>query len=275
MKSFFGQAFTWFVGVVEDVNDPLKMGRARVRCMGYHSEDKGQIPTDLLPWAQPINGVDSPSVSGLGKNSTFVNGSWVVGFFMDGERAQEPMILGTIAGAPDSYSDTTKGFNDPDGVYPKYIKESDINRLARGTQTKTHTPDTTIGEPDDPYSAQYPHNSVMETRSGHVKEYDDTPDHERIRELHKSGTFYEVHPNGDLVTHVVRKRYAVVASDDALHVKGDVKIIVDGDATINIGGTVNMTAPSGDIVVDGISLVNHTHTDTAGLAAGTTSKPNK
>ena len=28
----------------------------------------------------------------------------------------------------------------------------------------------------------------METESGHVKEYDDTPGYERIHERHKSGT---------------------------------------------------------------------------------------
>ena len=31
----------------------------------------------------------------------------------------------------------------------------------------------------------------METESGHVKEYDDTPSAERITERHKSGTHYE------------------------------------------------------------------------------------
>ena len=32
-------SFEWFFGVVEDRNDPLQLGRVRVRAMGYHSGD--------------------------------------------------------------------------------------------------------------------------------------------------------------------------------------------------------------------------------------------
>ena len=42
--------FTWFVGVVEDRNDPDQLGRVRVRCVGLHTEDRTQLPTDDLPW---------------------------------------------------------------------------------------------------------------------------------------------------------------------------------------------------------------------------------
>ena len=31
--------FVWFTGVVEDRNDPAKLGRVRVRCLGFHTED--------------------------------------------------------------------------------------------------------------------------------------------------------------------------------------------------------------------------------------------
>ena len=31
--------FIWFVGVVEDRNDPDQLGRVRVRCLGFHTED--------------------------------------------------------------------------------------------------------------------------------------------------------------------------------------------------------------------------------------------
>ena len=32
--------FVWFTGVVEDRYDPDKLGRVRVRCLGYHTENK-------------------------------------------------------------------------------------------------------------------------------------------------------------------------------------------------------------------------------------------
>jgi hypothetical protein len=244
MKNFIGKGdFTWFVGVVEDINDPIQLGRVRVRCFGYHTEDKGQIPTESLPWAIPVNPVTGASVSGLGDSPTgMMQGSWVIGFFMDGDRGQELAVLGTIASIPSEILDYNKGFTDPEKEFPRYVDESDVNKLARGEQTKVHTPDSIIGEPNDPYAAEYPHNHVMETRSGHVKEFDDTPSHERIREYHKSGTFYEVHPDGSIVTHVVKDGYRVVAGNDSIHVKGNVKLVIDGNLDIDIGGTCDITS---------------------------------
>jgi len=237
-RKFIGRdGFTWFIGVVEDRDDPVQLGRVRVRCFGWHSENIDQIPTDSLPWAQVMNGIQSASVNGLGFSPTgIVEGTWVVGFFVDGERAQEPIVMGTLPGIPSELPNTDIGFNDPNGVYPKFVGESDVNKLARGVQSKPHTPDSTIGEPDDPYAAEYPKNHVMETESGHTKEYDDTPNHERIREMHKSGTFYEVHPDGSIVTHVVKDGYRVVANNDSVHIKGNVTIYIEKNATMNIGG---------------------------------------
>lgn len=242
MRDFIGKnEFCWWVGVVEDINDPIQLGRVRVRCFGYHTDDKGAIPTDQLPWAIPVNPVTGASTSGVGETPTgMVQGSWVIGFFIDGSRAQEPAILGTLTSIPKNTAEPSMGFYDPDGEFPRYVDESDVNRLARGTQTKSYTPDSTINEPADPYNAQYPYNHVRETTSGHVKEYDDTPNAERIREHHKSGTFYQVHPNGDVSTHVVNDRYTVIVNDESVHVKGDVKIYVDGDYLLDVTGNVRI-----------------------------------
>jgi hypothetical protein len=77
------------------------------------------LPTKDLPWAQPIQDITSAAISGIGKSATgIVEGTWVVGFFADGEEAQRPIVMGTLAGIPTSLPDTTKGFNDPFGVYP-------------------------------------------------------------------------------------------------------------------------------------------------------------
>jgi len=107
--------FVWFVGVVEDRNDPLKIGRVRVRCLGYHTEDLTQIPTTDLPWAHVMHPVTDPSMQGLGHSpSWLVPGTWVVGFFRDNEK-QQPLILGSLPGIPENSADPTKGFNDPHG----------------------------------------------------------------------------------------------------------------------------------------------------------------
>ena len=49
--------FVWFLGVVEDRNDPIQLGRVRVRCFGFHTDDKDKIPTNMLPWAVPMQGI--------------------------------------------------------------------------------------------------------------------------------------------------------------------------------------------------------------------------
>jgi len=134
MKNFMGKdGFQWFVGVVEDRQDPKHLGRVRVRCLGYHTEDLIKLPTIDLPWAHPMNPITSATVSGIGQTPLgVVEGTWVVGFFTDGPDAQMPMIMGTLPGVPATLptKDATTGFQDYiNGNYPKYT-ETDVNRLA-------------------------------------------------------------------------------------------------------------------------------------------------
>lgn len=99
---------TWFTGVVEDRNDPEKLGRCRVRIFGYHIEDTNLLPTNELPWALPMQPITSAATSGIGSSPVgIVTGSWVVGFFLDGKDAQQPVIMGTIAGKPITNQETT------------------------------------------------------------------------------------------------------------------------------------------------------------------------
>jgi len=133
MKNFMGKdGFTWFVGVVEDRQDPKTLGRVRVRCLGYHTEDIVKLPTADLPWAHPMNPITSATVSGVGQTPLgVVEGTWVVGFFTDIDK-QMPMIMGTLPGVPSTLptKDSVKGFQDyANANYPKY-KETDVNRLA-------------------------------------------------------------------------------------------------------------------------------------------------
>ena len=130
--------FTWWTGVVEDRVDPLKLGRCRVRILGYHSDkkDNDHIPTNTLPWATPSQPITSGAMNGIGTTPTGpVEGTWVFGFFRDGKNAQDPVMIGTFGGIPEAGPDPTLGFNDPKGIYPQslYLNEPDTNRLARGS----------------------------------------------------------------------------------------------------------------------------------------------
>lgn len=91
-----------YTGVVENRLDPLKLGRCQVRIVGLHTEDKTKLPTDDLPWAYPMQPITSAAINGLGWTPTGpVNGTWVVIMFRD-EDQQQPIMLGTIGGIPQS-----------------------------------------------------------------------------------------------------------------------------------------------------------------------------
>jgi hypothetical protein len=93
-NDFYGKKpFVWWTGVVEDVKDPLNLGSVRVRIIGLHSQDKTQIPTINLPWAQ----VSKPTTGAM-TTSGPREGDWVFGFFQDSEQAQIPVVLGVFPG---------------------------------------------------------------------------------------------------------------------------------------------------------------------------------
>ena len=97
-RIFNKDGFNWWIGVVEDRMDPEKMGRCRVRIYGYHTDSKLILPTKDLPWATPIQPITSAAISGIGSSPLGpVEGTWVIGFFLDGEDMQQPAIFGTIA----------------------------------------------------------------------------------------------------------------------------------------------------------------------------------
>ena len=97
-RIFNKDGFNWWIGVVEDRMDPEKMGRCRVRIYGYHTDSKLILPTKDLPWATPIQPITSAAISGIGSSPLGpVDGTWVIGFFLDGEDMQQPAIFGTIA----------------------------------------------------------------------------------------------------------------------------------------------------------------------------------
>ena len=145
MKNFMGtDGFQWFIGVVEDRMDPKRLGRLRVRCLGHHTEDKEKLKTEDLPWAHPMNPITSATVSGIGQTPLgAVEGTWVIGFFTDGPSAQQPVIIGTLPGVPRDLPNpgNNKGFQDPNGLYPRGAGESDVNRLA--INETVQVPDTT------------------------------------------------------------------------------------------------------------------------------------
>lgn len=139
--------FNWFIGVIEDRQDPEHCGRVRVRCLGHHTDDTALIPTADLPWAHVMMPVTAGANSGIGFSPHFLlEGTWVIGFFRD-PAMQEPVVMGalpgrnnsvttdfTIASSSEAGGQSKKGgFKDPAGKYPLelYINSVDTNLLAQ------------------------------------------------------------------------------------------------------------------------------------------------
>ncbi len=295
---FMGQdGFTWFIGVVEDRQDPKKAGRVRVRCLGYHDANIQEIPTADLPWASIMMPVTAGGNSGIGTSSHFlIEGTWVVGFFRDPAK-QEPVIMGALPGV--NTSETTNftiassskvggeskggGFKDPKGVYPTelYLNKPDTNLLAQES-TDTH-PSRSIKDAKDSWStasgsaeqpastqtsAKYPTNHVYETESGHYVEFDDTAGNERIHLYHKMGTFIEIDSAGNVIIKTVGNVTNIVAGNMDTYVKGNYSVSAGGNIDIYAKG--NLTEK-----VDGNRKTTITGNDEVSITGTLTAKVTK
>lgn len=250
--------FVWWVGVVEDRQDPLKLGRCRVRIVGWHSDNVVDAPTSSLPWAQAMMPLNNPNTY------TPKESDMVVGFFLDGDNAQQPIMMGVLPGIPLNKSSVDMAFGDtreqkqieisprlPNTQptrFPRNLDEPTTSRLARGESSYTPTQINWIKqkmagnkygvEKTPAYNARYPYNNAIETESGHAFEMDDTPDYERVNIMHRLGSYMEFRPEGSVQEKVVGSATKVVDSDDLMHVKGNRIVYVDGDLTYKVGGTV-------------------------------------
>jgi hypothetical protein len=268
--------FCWFMGVVEDITDPKKWDRVRVRIHGLHTDQtvvdpssgKGIPPPDL-PWSKVTGTCLGPRIHGFGTNHGLVEGTWVFGFSMDGESYNDLYIVGTIPGVPEDKNPnpTTPpaAFFGQDGKYPleEYLKEPDVHRLARNilkynkapwkpiplvkqAEAKKQIP-TAAGdkwdEMDPAYAAEYPNNQVTEYPStdtiGHTTEFDSTPGKERITLWHgPSHSYRDYHSDGSRMTKIVGKDYTIVLKDNNLFVGGNLNITAQGNVNIlSVGNT--------------------------------------
>jgi len=238
-QDFYGDQTRWFIGKVVSIEDPMQLGRIRVRIHGIHTDNTQEIPDDGLPWAQTIVPITEGGTNGLGNITGIQPNARVFGIFLDGANSQLPLILGSLP----KLEESSAGGRSTD----QRIRGGDDGK---NSLTITKKPNSNIGEPDDPYAAVYPNNAVHRTPSGHVIELDDTEDAERIHIYHRSGTHIEMHPNGDVVTHH-KNGFRTVTGNDKLEVTENMEIKVGKDLKITVGGNMTQTVTGNETVTVG------------------------
>jgi len=97
-------------------------------------------------------------------------------------------------------------------------------------------PDYSWTEPPSDWNASPPLNKVIGSESGHFIEMDDTPDFERIRLQHRTGTFTEIQANGQQIVKVLGDKYEIIASNNNILIQGVCNITVQGDSVFNVLG---------------------------------------
>ena len=160
---FFGKdSFTPFIGQVEDVNDPTHSGRVKVRCVGWHPKNRKNtggddaLSTDDLPWARVGMPVTHAQQSRIGGKHGLLPGCWVMGFFMDGEEAQDPFVMNTFNFT--SKTSTKDNRRDVGGKTGKLEESAEgfdkVNTSSNTRNTGRNTPDETgsdgYNNPNDP-----------------------------------------------------------------------------------------------------------------------------
>ena len=143
--NFLGkESFRWFIGVCTKYSKITEGGyKVKVRIIGYHPDAASVIKDDELPWAHvlvPLNMGSGTGATGISYNAR--GGEHVIGFFMDGDNGQQPVIIGSLfTGSEIQFPNTwDKGTNNFSG-YKQNTKP--LSSLTRSSKTGTGNPSST------------------------------------------------------------------------------------------------------------------------------------
>ena len=134
---FIGRdGFRWWIGQIPPLSSMGKQvegggwgNRFKVRIIGYHPYSEAELPNEDLPWAQCL--IPTTAGSGAANVSTGVQlqpGDVVLGFFLDGDNAQIPVILATF-GRTDQVPSTN--YQSPFQAFTGYSDFVDKTKLTK------------------------------------------------------------------------------------------------------------------------------------------------
>ena len=160
--------YTWWVGEVEDIEDPSQIGRVRVRILGWYTGNSegdaylSEVPRETLPWATCLLPCDQPQIKSAGTATELQVGAWVLGFFLDGEEAQLPCVLGAFRGFQQQESNAVTTLADPE-IGKKLKTNTPQQQSLAGQEARDGNP-----FPKIPLTPASPMGQVEESRGGGI-----------------------------------------------------------------------------------------------------------
>ena len=159
VKGYMGlDGFVWWIGSVEDRNDPAMLGRVKVRVFGWHTEDLAEIPTESLPWATIMLPVNNDA------HFAPKEGEIVCGFFLDGEYGQHPVVMGILPGINNTETNYKYGFTDQrkdTSKIPRKVKSRKYKSDGSGVEIQNEDPKLNPERPGEQSSSRFTRNESM------------------------------------------------------------------------------------------------------------------
>ena len=158
-NNFVGRdGFVWWIGQIapdaaqiDQISGTGWGNRHKVRIMGYHPYSTAELKDEDLPWAQVMlpPGV-STGQNQFAKTVKFSAGDTVIGFFLDGENAQVPIIMGQFG---NSKYRAPEGEEIPFGVFGGSDR---VRQPPSSAITKSNTNENTIESQPSPSNLSQP-----------------------------------------------------------------------------------------------------------------------
>jgi hypothetical protein len=254
LENVYGRRFGKYRAIVKDIEDPEKRGRVKVRCVDVFGDD-------LSPWAEACvpGGVrmssgwfDVPPLDAL-VWIEFEQGLPERPIYSGGYFAE----MGFGRPSDGTPAENSEGFkNDPNPVHPNFrgmMSGTDLDGGAYAVE----------GAPDSAIKTRYGYARGLVSPSGHQLFFDDTPNAELVRLVHRSGTIYEIRTDGGIVevsasgkTTVVAASKEIVKEDKEVSVNGNCYLTVGGDYTVNVLGTYRVLHNGVDVSVESAGTID-------------------
>ena len=223
VNKFYGE----YIGKVEDVTDPKKLLRVRVRVFSVFTD---AVPMADLPWAEYRLPVGSRFNDGFFIPADVGDFVWVK-FPYDGD-TRRPVIIGSAHYAPDGK---------PNFPHEAWVGDSVHKHKRKGNES-------------DPADHEY-HKDVVFSQHGTTIEFRN----DKSFSITQRGTSTElcINPDGTIVIHGENHIYFSSAVDTEGKVGGNLTIDITGDTIVNTQGDTNITTSGAtDITTTGKTTIS-------------------